>query len=398
MRSVASVKQGTIFLSDGNFSGAGNIAPHHIGKNKKYFVRGMSARITPPFFAALVLSLLLINPVFFTAANAEQGFSSPEESVICPDKAAAEKGSKTDEYNLARAYDKGSCGITADPQQAIQWYTSDAKQGDMLAQYRLGEIYFTGSNGVEPDYPQAKKWYLMAAKQGHGLSQLRLGFLNAEAHFKGLKTDYKEAEKWFLKAAEQDAGDARFRLGNFYHNYKRPPELKKAVYWLTRAAEGGHRVAMFDLARMIKAGEGVKKDAKQALVWMKKSADLDMISAQMMLSNMYAAGDGVPKDPAESLAWTLKVATAPTAIPYWIDKAGDAYFEGSKKIPINYTLAMSFYERAVAKGDAHAETRIGIMYLKGLGVAKDQAKADEYLTKAAAAGDDEAKDLLAAKK
>ncbi|MCE9507963.1 MAG: sel1 repeat family protein [Alphaproteobacteria bacterium] len=321
-------------------------------------------------------------------AGAEEGIH-PARQVSCPDIAKAKETSPLDEYDLARAYDKGQCGVVADGKTAKKWYLTAAKHGYAPAQYQLGEKYFTGGGGV-PDYPRAKRWYLAAARQGHGLAQLRLGFLYAEAHFAGLKPDSIEAEKWFLKAAEQNAGDAQFRLGNFYHNYKNPPDPDKAVFWLTKAAEGGHRVAMYDLSRIIK-----DEKPEQALSWLTKAAELDLLPAQMSLSEMYAAGNGVARDPVQSLAWTLRIAAKPTAAPFWIDKAGDILFEGGDNISRDYAAALRFYERAAAKDDPHALARLGRMHLQGLGVAVDKIKAMKYLQKAAASGSDEAKEILA---
>jgi len=350
-------------------------------KNGRYFVRIKRITPLPPVAALAALA------VFFMPLQAKGEFKSAEQ-VSCPENTATGPISFPDEYALARAYDKGYCGITADKKTAKRWYIKAAKHGYMPAQYELGEKYFTGDGGT-PDYPRAKRWYLAAAKQGHGLSQLRLGFLYAEAHFTGLKTDYAEAEKWFLKAAAQNAGDAQFRLGNFYHNYKDPPDLKKAAFWLTKAAAGGHRVAMFDLARLIRS-----EDPAQSLVWMKKAAELDLLPAQMTLSEMYAAGDGVPEDPAQSLAWTLKIAVKPTASPFWINRAGDIFFAGRETVPKDYLQAVKFYERAAAKDDPHALARLGQAYLEGLGVPADREKALQYLEKAAAQGSAEARALL----
>ena len=316
-----------------------------------------------------------------------------DERIICPNFAEVSGGSFLDEYYLANAYNKGYCGVAADKKKAREWYIKSAKHGHAQAQYQIGEIYFSG-DGVATDYPEAKKWYLSAALQDHGLSQLRLGFLYAESHFKGLSVDYTQAEKWFLKAAEKNAGDARFRLGNFYHNYKNPSDPAKAVLWLTRAAEGGHRVAMFDLARMFKKGEGVHKDSAQALVWMKKAAELDLLSAQMTLSKMYATGDGVPKDPLQCFVWTLKVANRPEASSFWLNKVGDIFFDGEENILKNYPQAMRYYKRAAAKDDSHALARLGRMYLEGLGIAADTVKGENYLKKAVAKGSGEAKTLL----
>lgn len=375
--------------SEAFFFGQKNIFFLSLKKNKKNSFQKtgrnfvLKKRITP---LLLILTLAALS-IFFMPAGAEEGGRQPEQ-VACPEISKTKVMSSLDEYAAARAYDKGQCGFIADGKTAKKWYLKAAKHGYAPAQYQLGEKYFTG-NGAAPDYPKAKRWYLAAARQGHGLSQLRLGFLYAEAHFTGLKPDYTEAEKWFLKASEQDAGDARFRLGNFYHNYKKPPEPDKAILWLTKAAEGGHRVAMYDLALMIK-----NKSPQQALAWLTKAAELDLLPAQMSLSEMYAAGDGVARDPLQSLAWTLKIAAKPTAAPFWIDRAGDTLFEGGDGIPKDYPQALRFYERAAAKNDPHALARLGQMYLQGLGVAADAVKARKYLQRAAANGSDEAKGIL----
>jgi len=349
-------------------------------------------RITPPAVAAVAaaLAVFFLQQGFSAAqALAETGYK-PAEIIVCPEKTSAEAGSLVDEYYLARAYDKGYCGITVNKKSAEEWYIKAAKHGHVLAQHYLGDMYFAGNENAPSDYQKARQWYLAAALQGYGPAQLRLGFLYVEAHFKGLAVNYAEAEKWFLKAAEQNAGDAQFRLGNFYHNYKRPPDKDKAILWLTLAAEGGHSVAMFDLARLLKD----KKMPEQALGWMKKAAELNLLPAQMTLSEMYATGNNAPKDPAQSLFWTLKVAAVPAISPFWLNKAADIFFEGGPAIPKDYPQALKFYEQAAAKDDPHALARLGLMHLKGLGVPADGTKARAYLEKAAAKSSPEAQYLL----
>ncbi len=326
-------------------------------------------------------------------------FAAPAAPAVCPDKAAAAKGSADAAYRLALAYEKGNCGVAKNIKTAMQWYRLAAKRGSVLAANAMGDIYFTGEDRGLYDYPKAKKWYLEAAKQGYGPAQLRLGFLCAEHHYDGLEPDFKAAEKWYLAAAKQNAGDAQFRLGTFYHFYKKPPELKKAIYWLTRAAEGGNELAMFDLSRMLATGEGTKKDPQKALYWLIESARRGTPAAEMQLSDMYAAGsDGVKKDMLQSFLWTMKVVRDPTAIPYWLNKAADIVFEGSPDVPKNYPMALRLYSRAAARGDAHAKMRLGVMYLEGLGTRKDPVLGRFYLQKAAAAGDADARKLLAKEK
>lgn len=303
------------------------------------------------------------------------------EQIICPDIDAAEQGSALDEYALGRAYDEGYCKLAVSKHDAEYWYGLAAAKGHTLAQYQLAETYFTG-DGVATDYPKAKKWYTAAALQDHGLSQLRLAFLNAEAHFEPLKTDYIEAEKWFTKAAEKNAGDAQFRLGNFYNNYKNPPDYGKGFIWLKRAALGGHRVAMFDLSRMFMDGRGVARNQELALEWLRKSADADLLQAQMTLVEMFSNGvQGVEKNPREALRWVLKIAAKPTASVFYLNRAGDIFFDGWEGMQKNYPTARKYYERAAAKEDKHALERLVQIYTQGLGVATDPAKVEEYRAK-----------------
>lgn len=339
-------------------------------------------------FSMLLFTLLLVVTQPVPVAYAL------EEPLICPDIAAAEEGSPLDTYYMGRAYHHGYCGITQDIDLAITWYERAASADHMLAQYHLGEIYFTGSQKI-PDYPKAKAWYQKAALQGHGESQLRLGFLYAENHFDGLTTDYEKAEYWFLKAAEQDAGDARFRLGNFYRNYKQPPDYQKAYDWLLQAAKGGHRVAMYDLGIMLLNGNGVEKNVHDGLIWIEKAAAKNLLHAQMTLSKLYETGSDVEKNMFKSLKWTLAIAMQPTASVFWINKAGDIFFEGRDGIPQNYPQAARFYTRAADKNDPHAQSRLGQMYLNGWGVEKNRQKALQLLERAAQNGNAEAKELLA---
>lgn len=319
-------------------------------------------------FPALSFSLL----AWLAAAPA----LAQQAPIICPDIAAAEKGSIIDQYYLGKAYDEGYCNIVANKHDAEHWYRCAAEQAHMLAEYELGETFFTG-DGVTIDYPEAKRWYQKAAEQGHGLSQLRLAFLNAEAHFKPLTTDYAEAEKWFTKAAEQNAGDAQFRLGNFYLHYKQPADTGKGFIWLKRAAEGGHRIAMFDLARLFLEGKGVAKNEQLGMEWMTKAADADILQAQMNLVEIYTA----KKDVTQALKWILKIAGKPTASPFYLNKAGDIFFDGWETVPKNYPAARKYYDRAAAKGDPHALERMAQIYEEGLGVEKDADKATEYRSK-----------------
>lgn len=330
----------------------------------------------PPVMQSAAKHLGMTGMVVFLLSTAPALAQQPP--IVCPDIAAAEKGAVIDEYFLGKAYDEGYCGIAADKEEAEHWYRRAAEQGHMLAQYELAETYFTG-DGFATDYPESKKWYRKAAEQGHGPSQLRMAFLSAEAHFKGVTVDMAEAEQWFMKAAEQNAGDAQFRLGNFYLHYKQPPDPAKALIWLKRAAEGGHRVAMFDLGRLLLSGRGIPRNEKLGMEWLTKSAESDILQAQMTLVEIYTSEK--TKNVREALKWILKICAKPTASPIYLNKAGDIFFDGWETVPKNYPAARKYYERSAAREDPHALERLARMYEEGLGVEKDAAKAQEYRSK-----------------
>lgn len=338
-----------------------------------------------PFYAALA-SLLGLLAAFAPSTVAVAATQAADSTVNCPAPDAPDL-TPAEWYDLGKAYEQGLCQRSVDIAGATAWYERAALKGHALAAYALGELAFTGRGDTAagvPDYPRAKRWYETAAQKGHGPSQLRLGFLNAEAHFKGVTTDLAAAESWFMKAAEQDAGDARFRLGNFYLHYKRPPEPGKALIWLKKAAEGGHRVAMFDLARLLMDGAPPDVAAHPTLgvEWLEKAAKADLLQAQVMLAELYTNGRHVEKSPAKALVWLLRIAGQPTASALHLNQVADILFEGRDGLPKNYPTALKYYLRSATKGDRHAAARLSEMYTQGLGTTADPDLAAKYKAQA----------------
>lgn len=75
-------------------------------------------------------------------------------------------------------------------------------------------------------------------------------------------------------------------------------------------------------------------------------------------------------------------------------KRGDAFaqsnlglmYTNGHGVPQNYELAMSWFDKAAEQGDVSAQYCIGVMYHKGQGVAQDFAHAISWYTKAAELG------------
>ena len=75
--------------------------------------------------------------------------------------------------------------------------------------------------------------------------------------------------------------------------------------WLERAADGGDRTAMHNLALDLHEGVGGSRNAAQAAEWFRRAAELGLLDSQFNLAAIYEHGDGVSINPAEAYKWYL---------------------------------------------------------------------------------------------
>lgn len=178
--------------------------------------------------------------------------------------------------------------------------------------------------------------------------------------------------------------------------------------------------ALFQQARALLRGEGVKKDASQAFKLMQSAADLGHADAMGGLGYFYSQGISVPKDPEKALEWFRKGAEKGSAKSQynlgtslmksheqqpeekkaaeaieWIRKAAEqklpeanltygiyAYM-GENNISQNYELAATHYRIAADKDLADAQNYLGTMNQNGQGMAIDHDQAIAWYRKAA---------------
>jgi TPR repeat protein len=67
---------------------------------------------------------------------------------------------------------------------------------------------------------------------------------------------------------------------------------------------------------------------------------------------------------------------------------GNAYSTG--RIPVDYAAAIRWYRLGAERGNAHAQSNLGLMYLEGQGVAANREEGAKWLQKAADQGDGQA--------
>ena len=178
--------------------------------------------------------------------------------------------------------------------------------------------------------------------------------------------------------------------------------------------------ALFQQARSLLLGIGVKKDSTKAFKLMQSAADLGHADAMGGLGYFYSQGISVPKDPVKALEWFRKGAekgsaksqlnlgksllksnggnpdqqTATEAIG-WILKAADqklpeaaltygtyCYF-GEQSVSQDYHRAASYFLIAAETGRAEAQNYLGAMHENGLGFPVNQDLAIDWYRKAA---------------
>lgn len=109
------------------------------------------------------------------------------------------------------------------------------------------------------------------------------------------------------KAANLGYAPAQFYLAKLYEDGQSglTKDLTEARRWTERAAEGGDRKAMHNLALYNFEGVGGPKNLTTAAQWFRRAADLGLVDSQYNLARLYEEGFGVAQNPAEAYKWYL---------------------------------------------------------------------------------------------
>ena len=120
----------------------------------------------------------------------------------------------------------------------------------------------------------------------------------------------KKAEYWLRKAAEQGHAKAQYYLGNIYIKGKEGVESnpEEAVMWYRKAAEQGHRASVFRLAECLYKGKGVPQNLTEAAKLLLQEAEQGNTKACYLIGRCYRYGEGVDKNIDEAVKWFGKAA------------------------------------------------------------------------------------------
>ncbi len=203
------------------------------------------------------------------------------------------------------------------------------------------------------------------------------------------ETDPAEFDK--LKAlAASGQSTAEFSLATLYDPDFQLSKIvavdaNVALSWYMKAAQQGHSVAQYNVARMYQEDKyGIAQNMTMVVAWYEKSAKAGFMYAEKNLAILYRDGTGVPEDKARAVR--LFQAAANQGESYSEAEIGAAYMSGNI-YRLDQAQAITWLQKAATQGDSYAQRQLGIVYRDGTGVAADHAASLQWYEKAAKQND-----------
>jgi TPR repeat protein len=264
-------------------------------------------------------------------------------------RSAADRGYVPAQAVLGLNYALG-LGVPQNWAEAVKWYRKAADAGHGGAAANLGQCYQNG-NGVPQDRNEAAKWYriamdhgdphapgLLVALNGTGPSQAAgsprqanaprsgkavyaeetLAHMNLPPNMTaqqiwemaaslGQQKRFAESAGAFLKCSDMGNMKCTSSLGHMYdQGLGVPLDRTRAVWYLTRAANGGNRGAQYQLGVYWEEGEVLPQDMKKAMEWYMKSAQQALPEAQRRIGLAYEIGEVLPRSRPLAIEWLSK--------------------------------------------------------------------------------------------
>ena len=121
--------------------------------------------------------------------------------------------------------------------------------------------------------------------------------------------DSVEARYWFEQAADQGHLVAQYSLAKLYlSDDVEVRDIRLGMNWLYTAAVNGSSYAMYRLAKECLKGEVIEKDTEHAIEWFAESAERGNQYAQYMLGKLYLTVKEVPYDEEQAVYWLTRSA------------------------------------------------------------------------------------------
>lgn len=197
--------------------------------------------------------------------------------------------------------------------EAFPHLKAAADAGFNRAEYEVAICYADGI-GVAANLQEAFNYMYKAAtgNKPYDEAYYYLGLY----YFQGIGCSHnsQEAMKWWKKGSETEIGELQrvcmFYIGNLYTgDFDIKRDDVQAMYWYKKAAELGHPTATNNVGIGYSEGWGVEQNDEEAVKWYRKAAELGSLEAQYNMGMVYITGKGnTPIDKSIALEWFKKAA------------------------------------------------------------------------------------------
>jgi len=179
------------------------------------------------------------------------------------------------------------------------------------------------------------------------------------------KEQYKSAYKQFMILANVNDPEGLFNIARFNEYGKgTKTDLKKALSYYKKSAQLGSRISITKLGDFYMNGKGTKKDLNKAAKLFYQSGLMGDPVAQHIFATMLFNGIGVKeKKPQEAIKWLQ-------------ESAKQGYPPAAKTL-------FQIFETGAKNNKPGAKHGLAMMYLQGVGVKPDSAKAIKLLEQSA---------------
>ncbi|ETS87619.1 hypothetical protein PFICI_01447 [Pestalotiopsis fici W106-1] len=333
--------------------------------------------------------------VFLISTAQEQGFS-PEEPTQKKkvSRSPAREGENEDQW----APGSSPAELVREAKIIL---TRLANGGYPFAQYYLADGYASGLfNKGKEDYNAAFPLFVLAAKHGHAESGFRAGLCYEFGW--GCRKDPAKAVQYLRTAASRGHPGAMTRLGKAcLSGDLGEPRYREGVKWLKRATEASdamYNAAPYQLGLLYETGYGddIFKDESYSAELFTQAAELGHPEASFRMGDAYEHGKlNCPRDPALSVHFYTGAAErghagAMMGLCAWYMVGADPILEKDEE------EAYEWARRAADQGLVKAQYAVGYFTEMGIGCRRDVLEANVWYVKAADAGDERAKQRLAA--
>ncbi|KAL7629420.1 Chitin synthase 4 [Parahypoxylon ruwenzoriense] len=321
---------------------------------------------------------------------------------------AQEQGLNLDETPRRKGSSKGSLqkdGSESSPTELIREaksiLTRLASGGYPFAQYYLADGFASGLfNKGKEDYNAAFPLFVLAAKHGHAESAYRAGLCYEFGW--GCRKDPAKAVQFLRTAASKNHPGAMTRLGKAcLSGDLGENRYREGVKWLKRATESAdamYNAAPYHLGMLYETGYGddIFKDEGYAAELFTQAAELGHAEASYRMGDAYEHGKlNCPRDPALSVHFYTGAAegghpAAMMGLCAWYMVGADPILEKDEE------EAYEWAHRSAQLGFVKAQYAVGYFTEMGIGCRRDILEANVWYVKAADAGDERAKQRLAA--